>query len=88
MNNKIKKNILDLEYNKDLQYSNTIVVIIFTYFIGLFIALTTNRFIFNLKEITLIITVSILILSTTTLLLLIIKSKLKKIINEITNLSI
>ncbi len=40
---KVKKNLLDLHYNKYLQYYTTSIIIIFTYFIGLVIALWTKQ---------------------------------------------
>ncbi len=43
----IKKNLLDLQYNKYLQYYNTSIIILFTYFIGLAIAIVTNQINYN-----------------------------------------
>ena len=43
----IKKNLLDLEYNKNLQYFNSIIILIFTYIIGLIIAFLTNQIDYN-----------------------------------------
>ena len=43
----IKKNLLDLEYNKNLQYLNTCIVISLTYIIGVFIAFFTKQLIFT-----------------------------------------
>ncbi len=40
---KIKKNILDLNYNKYLQYYNTSIIIVFTYIVGILIALITKQ---------------------------------------------
>ena len=39
----IRKNILDLQYNKYLQYSTTSVIILFTYLIGLALAFITQQ---------------------------------------------
>lgn len=39
----IKKNILDLQYNKYLQYHNTAIIILFTYFIGVGIGFITKQ---------------------------------------------
>jgi sulfite exporter TauE/SafE len=44
---KIKKNILDLQYNKYLQYYNTSVMVLFTYIIGIIIALITHQVNYN-----------------------------------------
>jgi len=43
----IKKNILDLEFQKNLIIASTTVVILFTYLIGLFIAFITGGIKFN-----------------------------------------
>jgi len=40
---RIKKNILDLHYNKYLQYYNTAIIIFFTYCIGIAIAFITKQ---------------------------------------------
>ena len=50
MNDKIKKNLLDLSYNKYLQYFNTTIIIIFTYIIGVGIAFLTNAVDYKEKE--------------------------------------
>ena len=39
----IKKNLLDLKYSKYLQFYNTGIIILFTYLIGLTIALLTKQ---------------------------------------------
>ncbi len=43
----IKKNLLDLQYSKYLQYYNTTIIILFTYFIGVGIAFLTKQINFN-----------------------------------------
>jgi len=43
----IKKNLLDLEYNKYLQYFNTSIILLFTYFIGISIAVFTKQLDYN-----------------------------------------
>ena len=40
---KIKKNLLDLEHNKKLQYLNTCIILLFAYFTGIIIAAFTNQ---------------------------------------------
>ena len=42
LSEKVKKNLLDLSYNKYLQYYNTSIIIIFTYLIGVGIAFLTK----------------------------------------------
>ena len=39
----VKKNLLDLQYNKYLQYYNTSIIILFTYFIGVGITFLTEQ---------------------------------------------
>lgn len=41
--NKIKKNILDLRYQKNLSYFNTAIIILFTYVVGVMVALLIGR---------------------------------------------
>jgi len=56
----VKKNLLDLKYNKYLQYYNTLVIVLFTYIIGAFIAFITKQIDYeNMVQITIFISVSI-----------------------------
>jgi len=85
----IKKNILDLHYNKNLQYFNTTIIIIFTYFIGLIIALLTKQInLFDNGQLYLLALISIVVLSILSILLLYFKGNMKKIITEISKLNI
>jgi len=43
----LRKNILDLEYNKYLQYYTTSIILLFTYVIGIAIALLTRQIDYN-----------------------------------------
>jgi len=43
MNMNTRKNVLDLNYSKYLQYFNTCVIIIFTYLVGLTLAIMTAQ---------------------------------------------
>ena len=43
LNDRTKKNLLDLEYNKNLQYYNTSIILLFTYIIGTSIAFITKQ---------------------------------------------
>ncbi|MBS3152556.1 hypothetical protein J4230_04055 [Candidatus Woesearchaeota archaeon] len=62
---KIKKNLLDLEYNKNLQYLNTCIVLLFTYFIGIIIAIFTNQINYNnWRSISLTVVLSLIFLCT------------------------
>ena len=47
ISDQVKKNILDLQYNKYLQYYNTAIIVLFTYFIGVGIAILTKQINFN-----------------------------------------
>lgn len=88
MDNNIKKNILDLEYNKYLQYFNTLIVLIFTYFIGLLIALFTKQLNYtNGKNMLFIFLILIIFMVTFIVLIVYIKEKMKNIIKEIKTLS-
>ncbi len=42
-NDNIKKNLLDLEYSKHLQYFNTSILVLVTYVIGLILAFATKQ---------------------------------------------
>jgi len=89
INDKVKKNLLDLEYNKYLQYYNTSIIILFTYFIGVAIALITNQVNYkNFNQLFLVAIISIAIVSTIIILMLRWKSYLKDIPNKIENLKL
>jgi len=47
MNTEIKKNILDLQFQKYLVIASTSVIISFTYFVGIIIAILTKQIILN-----------------------------------------
>lgn len=42
LHSKVKKNLLDLEYSKYLQYYNTSIIVAFTYVIGLIVGYFTT----------------------------------------------
>ena len=48
LHERTKKNLLDLQYNKYLQYFNTSIILLFTYFIAVSIAFITKQI--NYKE--------------------------------------
>lgn len=79
-----RKNILDLKHNKYVQYYTTTIVLIFTYIIGLIIALTTQKITFKMAGI--IIFISIIFLGISIHILLNLKDNLKNIIKEIESL--
>ena len=87
--NTIKKNILDLQYNKYLQYFNTIIVLLFTYFIGLIIAFLTDQIDFSIpSNVYLLSSGSSLFFIILVLLLLRFKYKMNQIIEEVKQLKI
>lgn len=86
-NRQIKKNILDIEYNKYLQFLTSSIIILFTYFIGLFIALITRGIDYtNKNHLILMVIISIAFISIATILLLRFKRKMRNIIIELENL--
>ena len=89
MDNKIRKNLLDLEYNKYLQYYNTSVIIFFTYLIGMIVVLFTNQIKYeNYLQLSLFILLSILVIGTVYILLSNFKMHLRRIPEEIIKLNL
>ena len=87
MNYIIKKNILDLNYNKHLQYLNVCIVLLFTYLIVILISFFSKQLSYNNKDDLLILfIISIILFGIIILSLLIINSKMKSIIKEIEKL--
>ena len=85
----LKKNILDLHHNKNLQYFNTSVIIIFTYFIGVIIALLTGQIdITDSRHLFLLGLFSIVLLGFLVILLLHFKNNMRKAIKEIGRLKL
>ncbi len=64
MNNKIKKNILDLYFQKHLVIASTSIIIAFTYLVGVGIALLTKQIkLHDFTSIKVVVIFSILIIS-------------------------
>jgi len=89
MNNEnvVRKNILDLNYNRYLHYSNTCIILLFTFFIGLsfgFISLQID--ITNIRQITTVVVVTLSIVGILFILILNFNRHLKKILKKIKNL--
>ena len=85
----IKKNILDLEYNKLLQYYNTCIIILFTYFIGLisaFFSKQINFFIF--KQFISISTISIIFVLLMFIAIMKFRNSMRRVISQIKKLNI
>ena len=89
MNDKIRKNILDLEYSKYLQYYNTSIVVLFTYLIALIVALFTNQIKYeNYLQLSLFIPLSVLVIGIVYILLSNFKMHLRRIPKEIVKLNL
>jgi len=89
LNHKIKKNLLDLHYNKYLQYHTATIIILFTYFIGVAVAFITKQIDYkNASQVMLVSLISIIILSTLAILMLNFKGHLKNILEEVKRLKI
>ena len=87
MDKKIKKNLLDLKYSKYLQYYNTMMILLFTYFIAIIIAFVTRQLIFsNIDHLFLICVVSIFPLILMVNFMITCKKNLKLIPKQISNL--
>ncbi len=85
----IKKNIFDLEYNKNLQYFNNLIILIFTYIIGIFIAFLTKQLNYeNGYQLFFALCVSLILFITSSILMLIFKNRMKVILIEIKKLNI
>ncbi len=86
--NDYRKNILDLYYNKNLQNRNTTIILIFTYIIAISIAFLTNQLIItDIFDVYFSIVISGAVIITGLLLLNKFNYHLKKIPEEIKNIS-
>jgi len=82
-----RKNLLDLYYYKNLQYKNTVIIILFTYFIGISVAFLTKHLnITNRLDMILVATLSIIVIGLSVLFLNEFNYHLKKIPEEIKKL--
>ena len=89
MNDKIKKNLLDLKYNKCLQFYNTTIISIISYTIALGIAIATKQINYtNPTHLFISISFSIIFFFTTGKLLSKFQKQLKKIPQMIAKLNI
>ncbi len=83
----IKKNLLDLNYNKYLQYFNTSIIILFTYIIGVFIAFITKQIDYkNPNQLVLVAFISMVIISMIITLMLKFRKHLAEIPKELKKL--
>lgn len=89
LNDRIKKNLLDLEYNKYLQHFNTSMILLFTYVIGLFVASITKQIDYtNPKQLLLVAPISIVFIVIVVISLLNSRSNLTKIPKEMKKLKL
>jgi len=89
MNDKIKKNLFDLDYNKYLQYFNTCIIIIFIYIIGLLIAIFIKQIdISKTNELLFLTFISLIFFLVILSVLLKLKYNLKNITEEIKKLNL
>lgn len=89
LSDKVKKNLLDLQYNKYLQYYNTSIIILFTYFIGVGIAFITKQI--DIGEPRQFLSLMVISISITVLIILSMlrfKNHQQNILDEIKNLKI
>ncbi len=80
----IRKNLLDLEHQKYLQFYTTTIIIIFTYFIGVGISLLTKQI--KPDQIIALLIISIIIIGIATAFLYSFNSNIKRISEEIKKL--
>lgn len=86
---KTKKNLLDLQYNKYLQYINTSIIIFFTYIIGLAIAFITKQIDYNnLNQLFFVVILSTIMTLIIVGFLMTSKESLKNIAEEIRSLAV
>ncbi len=84
-----KKNLLDLQYSKYLQYYNTSIIILFTYFIGVSIAFVTKQVdIYAPTELIMVGALTIGVVYIITLLMLSFREHLRNIFDEIRKLEL
>ena len=89
LSDKTKKNLLDLEYNKYLQYYNTSIIVLLTYIIGTTIAFLTKQI--NYKDsgqLLSVAVVSIVVIGVIIILMLKFKDNLTTISKEIEKLKL
>ena len=85
----VKKNLLDLQYAKYLQYYTTAVIILFTYGIGVAIAFITKQIDFySIGQMLLVFLISMAVVSVVVMLMLDFKGHLSNITAEIKKLDV
>lgn len=84
--NLIKKNKLDLEYQKNLQYFNTTIIAMFTYAIGLVIAIFTRQIPWTTANITLVFTLTTIVYLLLLTLITVFRKKMNWCLKELSKL--
>ncbi len=85
----VKKNLLDLQYNKYLQYYTTSVILLFTFLIGVVIAFFTKQLsLVDMRQMLLVGVFSIIVLGVISSCMLYFRSHQEKIIEEIKKLNL
>ena len=83
----IQKNLLDLEYGKQLQYLTTSLIVLFTYVIGIVIAFFTRQIAYiNAPQLFALGVISMLVMICTTLFVANAQSRMRMIVKEIKQL--
>ena len=89
LNDRVKKNLLDLEYDKYLQYFNTSIIILFTYVIGISIAFITKQIDYhNSRQLVSVALISALFLSLIATIIFRLKENLTRIPKELKKLKL
>ncbi len=89
LSDNLKKNLLDIHYNRYLSYSNNCIIFLFTYIIAILIGFITNQIDYrNLNQIFAVGVVSFFVINVIVLLLLNFRVHLKKIVKEMKKLGI
>lgn len=85
----IKKNLLDLEYTKTVQYLNTTIVIIFTYAVGVAIASLSKQIDYgDAYQAIALISSTAIVLSVALMVAYYLRTKIEKIKQEIQNVEL
>jgi hypothetical protein len=80
-----RKNILDLEFQKNLQYLNTSIILLFTYLTGVILALMTGQ-ISTMTQALLVITISAVLATIILMIMIHFRENLKSIPKKIARL--
>jgi hypothetical protein len=83
----LRKNLLDLQYHRQLQYYNTSLIALLTYFVGVAIAIITNQINLSaVKQLLMLMLFSAAFLGTIFYLLRLFRVRMGKIIEEVKTL--